>query len=208
MEDMHRALHWAAEKCQLSIVELILQRPGVDVNVKLQGDTALFVACKSSHLQTIEVLIRGGADPNIFCESINEGKSRRSSRASLPKQKSSSACERGYTALHALCKRKVRGKEASSLAAQSVKVLLQAVSQYLDAQGIFKRPRSIPGAEDQLIDKVRMIYNRLIIVEKVYIEVDKLHSESKAPLSGTQWQEIISLHRRLLNKHHDFLLAS
>lgn len=126
VEDMHRALHWAAEKGRSSIVELILQQPGVDVDVKLQGDTALFVACKSSHLKTIEVLIKGGADPNIICESINEGRSRRSSRASLPKEKSSSACERGYTALHALCKNKVWGKEASSQAAQSVKVLLQA----------------------------------------------------------------------------------
>ncbi|KAJ5355479.1 uncharacterized protein N7496_012691 [Penicillium cataractarum] len=126
VEDMHRALYWAAEKGRSSIVELILQQPGVDVNVKLQGETALFVACKSSHLKTIEALIKSGADPNIICESINEDRSRRSSRASSPKEKSSSACERGYMALHALCKNKVWGKQASSQAAQSVKVLLQA----------------------------------------------------------------------------------
>ncbi|KAJ5633076.1 hypothetical protein N7490_009415 [Penicillium lividum] len=129
VEDIHRALHWAAEKGRSSIVELMLQQPGIDVNAKVQGDTALFLACKSADSKTIKALIKAGAEPNVFCENLNvDGRGRprsRSSTVDLPKETSCSN-ERGYTALHALCKNSVYGEQASRQAAECVKALLQA----------------------------------------------------------------------------------
>lgn len=125
VEDLHRALHWAAEKGRPSIVDLILQQPGVDVNAKLQGHTALFAACQSADLETIEVLIKAGADPNVFCENGAEDRRGRprslSSTAGLRKETSDSKAERGCTALHALC-----GMSGLSQPAECVKALLTA----------------------------------------------------------------------------------
>ncbi|KAJ5771991.1 hypothetical protein N7520_002520 [Penicillium odoratum] len=131
VEDIHRALHWAAEKGRSSIVELILQQPGVNVNARVQGSTALFLACKCADLKTIKALIKAGAEPNMFCETL-ETHIRgipiyRSSTADLPKRTSCSN-ERGYTALHALCTNSVYGEQASSQAAECVKALFKAGS--------------------------------------------------------------------------------
>ncbi|KAJ5432500.1 uncharacterized protein N7458_011656 [Penicillium daleae] len=126
VEDMHRALHWAAEKGRSSIVELILQQPEVDVNSKLQGGTALFVACKSADHKTIEVLIKAGADPKVLCETFEAVRGGgHASLSSVPKE---APCSngRGYTALHALCRNSVYGAQASSQAAECVKALYQA----------------------------------------------------------------------------------
>jgi hypothetical protein len=83
-----------------------------------------------------------------------------------------------------------------------------AVPQYLDALGIFKRPRKNPVTEEQVINKAKAIYAALVVVEKACIHVDKLNTEFEAQLSDTQWKALISLHRTLLYVHYDFLLAS
>ncbi|KAJ5674215.1 hypothetical protein N7462_009654 [Penicillium macrosclerotiorum] len=129
VEDIHRALHWAAEKGRSSIVELILQQPGIDVNAKVQGNTALLLACKTGNVDTIQALIKAGADPTVFCETVKEDQGGRlnpyPTTANLRKQTSSSD-DRGYTALHALCKIPVYGDKARSKASECVKALLQA----------------------------------------------------------------------------------
>ncbi|KAJ5665566.1 DNA/RNA-binding domain E.t1.c1-type [Penicillium maclennaniae] len=60
---------------------------------------------------------------------------------------------------------------------------------------MFRQPETNPITEEQLIN------------EKC-IEIDRQQTESKAELSGPQWQALISLHRTLLYEHHDFFLAS
>ncbi|KAJ5461631.1 DNA/RNA-binding domainE.t1.c1-type [Penicillium daleae] len=81
-------------------------------------------------------------------------------------------------------------------------------SQYSDTPPMFRQPQTNPITEEQLINEVRMIYSGLVMVERKCIEVDKEQTESKAQLSDTQWQAMISLHRTLLYEHHDFFLAS
>jgi hypothetical protein len=73
---------------------------------------------------------------------------------------------------------------------------------------MFRQPETNPITEEQLINEVRGIYAGLVMVEKKCIEIDKQQTESKAELSGSQWQALISLHRTLLYEHHDFFLAS
>jgi ankyrin repeat protein len=129
VEDLYRALHWAAERGRASIVDLILKQPGVDVNAKLQGDTALFAACKSGDLKTIEILIKAGADPNVFCANATgdrQGSSDLSPTSGQRKETPDSKAKRGYTALHALCENPGRWDRQSSQPAECVMALLKA----------------------------------------------------------------------------------
>lgn len=130
VEDLYKALHWAAEKGRASIVDLILQQPGVDVNAKLQGDTALFAACKSADLKTIEILIKAGADPTLFCANApgDSGYTPRglSFTSFLPKEKADSKAGCGYTALHALCNNPGHLDGAPSQRAECMIALLKA----------------------------------------------------------------------------------
>lgn len=63
---IQRALVWSAEKGRSKLVKSILQHPGVDVNAKVRGDTALYLACQSQDRDTIFALIDAGADPTIL----------------------------------------------------------------------------------------------------------------------------------------------
>ncbi|KAJ5672632.1 DNA/RNA-binding domain E.t1.c1-type [Penicillium longicatenatum] len=75
-------------------------------------------------------------------------------------------------------------------------------------QGMFRQPETNPITQDQLINEVRHIYHGLAMVENKCIDIDKQQSESKADLSESQWQALMSVHRTLLYEHHDFFLAS
>lgn len=67
IDTVHSALGWSAEKSKAKVVARILQHPGVDVNAKVRGDTALYRACSAPDVATITALIRAGADPGIMC---------------------------------------------------------------------------------------------------------------------------------------------
>jgi hypothetical protein len=73
---------------------------------------------------------------------------------------------------------------------------------------MFRQPETHPITEEQLINEVRGIYTGLVMVERKCIEIDRQQAESKAELSKTQWQVLVSVHRTLLYEHHDFFLAS
>ncbi|KAJ5495164.1 hypothetical protein N7539_000280 [Penicillium diatomitis] len=77
-----------------------------------------------------------------------------------------------------------------------------------DEVDIFKQPETNTITGNQLVAEVRTIYTGLVMVEKKCCQVDKQQSEVDSELTATQWQAIISLHRTLLNEHHDFFLAS
>jgi len=69
IDTIHRALLWSAEEGHSRLVRRILQHPGVDINAKVRGDTALYVACsRGCSRDTIVTLIEAGADPKIFCD--------------------------------------------------------------------------------------------------------------------------------------------
>ena len=116
-EICHQALSWAAESCRATIVNMILHQHGVDVNAKYRGDTALFKACKTGDFQTIDVLLKAGADPNIFCANARNEFARISARffdrEIYPRQE-----PRGFTALHTLCQ--------SSAPPECAEILLKA----------------------------------------------------------------------------------
>lgn len=73
---------------------------------------------------------------------------------------------------------------------------------------MLKQPMTNAITEEALINEVRGIYAGLVMVEKKCIEVDKQQMDTRAELSTSQWQALISLHRTLLYEHHDFFLAS
>lgn len=100
VETCHKALNWAAGGGHANLVSRILQHPGVDINAKVRGDTALFCACKARDNPTIEVLLCGGANPNIIC---SYSRDEFASMVGLRLLKNRIGEPRGYTALHALC---------------------------------------------------------------------------------------------------------
>ncbi|KAJ9134152.1 hypothetical protein NKR23_g10322 [Pleurostoma richardsiae] len=72
------------------------------------------------------------------------------------------------------------------------------------------QPETRPISQEQLVAEVKGIYAGLVMVENKCIEVDNAQTSlNEAPprLNNGQWQALIALHRTLLNKHHDFVLA-
>ncbi|KAI7975027.1 hypothetical protein EIK77_000546, partial [Talaromyces pinophilus] len=90
-------------------------------------------------------------------------------------------------------------------ASPPVAVTYQSVDQ---ASGIFLQPETYPITEDQLVNEVRGIYTGLLVVEKKCIELVKEQNGNPGELTLLQWKALTELHRSLLHKHFDFLLAS
>jgi hypothetical protein len=68
-----------------------------------------------------------------------------------------------------------------------------------------------PIWQEKLTTEINAIYAGLVMVEKRCIEVvsdQASKSDGGRGLNAKQWQALIALHKRLLNKHHDFFLAS
>ncbi|QYS95163.1 Ankyrin repeat protein [Trichoderma simmonsii] len=65
---VYNALHLAAECGQDKVVECILRHPGIEVDAFISHHTALYYACEAVNPQTIEVLLKAGANPNVLLE--------------------------------------------------------------------------------------------------------------------------------------------
>ncbi|GAM41921.1 hypothetical protein TCE0_042f15429 [Talaromyces pinophilus] len=103
-EQMLRGLFWLTESGHAVCVEMILQRTGLDVNSKYLGETPLFKACRNGHMDTIDVLLKAGADPNVLCNyPVDQFGNMHSPILRRPKDPNQTEQPRGYTALHALC---------------------------------------------------------------------------------------------------------
>jgi ankyrin repeat protein len=136
LDVVHQALQWSAYKGRSKLVRHILQHPGVQVNTKVRGDTALVAACRSGNRDTIVTLIEAGADPTILCENWGpEFGGIGSSRKELWIEEmyvckgpgfspSYPSCkDRGFTALHALCEG-FRGRSGKDLNAEEWRELV------------------------------------------------------------------------------------
>ncbi|SPO06411.1 uncharacterized protein DNG_09100 [Cephalotrichum gorgonifer] len=66
---IQQALIWASRSGHAKVVARILQYPGLNVNEKIRGDTALFKACQGDDAETVRILLQAGADPHIECKS-------------------------------------------------------------------------------------------------------------------------------------------
>ncbi|KAJ5094572.1 hypothetical protein N7456_010433 [Penicillium angulare] len=116
-ETHHLALSWAAEAGQAKIVQFILQNSSVDVNAKVRGDTPLLSAVESGDQETIETLLRAGADPNT----LSDHSPVEDSITMLEQAK------RGYTPLHSACLGNgVRKHRRSPPSPECVTALLEA----------------------------------------------------------------------------------
>lgn len=60
-------LNWAAQAGKPELVNMFLEQPGIDINAHVRKETALYAACGRCHPPTIEMLLKAGADPSIFC---------------------------------------------------------------------------------------------------------------------------------------------
>lgn len=95
-------------------------------------------------------------------------------------------------------------KKLCVLAAQTIAV--QALN--CQQKSIFKHSETREISQEQLVAEVKGIYAELVTVESRCIDVDSAQMDSGSKLNNEQWQLLIALHRLLLHKHHDFLLAS
>ncbi|KAJ5704801.1 hypothetical protein N7536_000490 [Penicillium majusculum] len=97
LEAMHRCLAWAARTGQARVVKQLLSQPGVEVDTMVRGSTALFKACLSRDLNTVEALLGAGDDPEI----LNELWAEQFGSATTSKKPNGSHAQ--FTCLHALC---------------------------------------------------------------------------------------------------------
>ncbi|KAL7944948.1 ankyrin repeat-containing domain protein [Trichoderma barbatum] len=99
---VYQALHLAAESGQAKVVECILMHPGIDADAFISDHTALYSACSSADPQTIEVLLKAGANPNVLVEpEFYQRLSRIHGAKDLGSNQPDS--QRMLTALHVLC---------------------------------------------------------------------------------------------------------
>lgn len=66
IKQVQLALHWAAKYRRPKMLELLVRHPGLNINAKVRGATALFIACFSHDLESIEILLSAGADVLIL----------------------------------------------------------------------------------------------------------------------------------------------
>jgi hypothetical protein len=72
---------------------------------------------------------------------------------------------------------------------------------------MFMQPDSRPISFEQLAKEVKSIYAGLTMVESKTINLDR-SKQGQTDLKPEVWKAMISVHRALLNEHHDFFLAS
>jgi ankyrin repeat protein len=61
------ALHWAATKSDLKIVQMLLQSgANVKATTRINAQTPLFMACKSGNAPTVEALLKASSDANAL----------------------------------------------------------------------------------------------------------------------------------------------
>lgn len=95
-KDLNRALYWASRAGHVSMVDLLLTVPGIEVDAPgPDGEKALFAAAYGLHEEIIKLLLKSGANPNST--SVNRlrrrcGRNLRRTRAHV-----------GSTPLHAIC---------------------------------------------------------------------------------------------------------
>ncbi|CAI6029865.1 unnamed protein product [Clonostachys chloroleuca] len=97
-ETVSRALAWAAHGGHPACVRMILSHELVDVNVRVRGDTPLFIAGERGDVHSMILLLQAGADPSI------RSRGRYSSMYYDESEENEEADPvTGLTPLHALC---------------------------------------------------------------------------------------------------------
>ncbi|KAJ4327890.1 hypothetical protein N0V84_001701 [Fusarium piperis] len=140
IEIVHRALAWAAGYGRWKVVARILQVPGVDVNNTLDGTTPLFEACAwPQDLQTIRILIQGGADPNVKC--IGAGADY---TESLSVSETSDAPTPMFNCLHQICRWTADSKD-DYLTKEDDPEILSALFSLLVEAGVDVHQRTATG---------------------------------------------------------------
>jgi ankyrin repeat protein len=105
---VQRALAWSARNKRSKLVKRILLHPGIDVNAKVRGDTALYLACLTADRETILPILEAGGDPTILCGNYGDEFGGVGSMRYIPFGEVKDETK-GHTALYALASSGRRG---------------------------------------------------------------------------------------------------
>ena len=93
---------------------------------------------------------------------------------------------------------------------------LETTSEVTSGLDLVLLPETRPISHEQLLVEVKGIHAGLIRLETQCIEIEEMHLVSRAGYGSSEdfrhgcihWNTLVALHKRLLDEHHDFFLAS
>jgi ankyrin repeat protein len=184
---VHRALAWSAKHGRSKLVERLLKCPGIDVNAKVRGDTALYLACKTADQAFIATLLEAGADPTILCEPLgDEFRGVGSAYRYYPDQIKDET--RGYTALHALCYIGHRGHMSTEKVDPNV---LQKLFSLLLQKGANIHQRTMGGSTALHYAVSSTVLTRLLL--RAGADANSLDDRGRVPLHEVRSPEMVEL---------------
>jgi ankyrin repeat protein len=142
IDTVHRALAWSAAHGRSKLVKRILEHPDVDVNAKVRGDTALYLACDAVDRDSIVSLLEAEADPTIICSNARDEFSGIGSSFYGHLGISQQDITRGFTAMYAFCNLGRRGPRREKLPPE----MIQEVFDLLIAKGASINQRTGDGS--------------------------------------------------------------
>uniref|UniRef100_A0A8H7NIH4 NACHT domain-containing protein n=1 Tax=Bionectria ochroleuca TaxID=29856 RepID=A0A8H7NIH4_BIOOC len=204
IETAHRALAWAAGVAKSKVVARILQHPGIDVNTKIRGDTALYLACGTADVETIRCLLEAGADPRV--QSLDSGDEFDSDSIYVPLEEEKQNPNR-KNCLHRLCGSGNRGYMNDTRNAEDLQTIFSllinagANINYRDPSGrtplhdavsspVLTRLLLQAGADANAIDDsgvapihlVQSIDPMVVLIEEGHADINLAQKDGKTPL--------------------------
>lgn len=178
---VYNALHLAAGCGQDKVVECILRHPGIEVDSFISHHTALYYACSAVSPQTIEVLLKAGANPNVLIEpkfyqdlSIIHG----------AKGLDPNGSERMLTALHVLSSSAAGNNRPSVDIIQKCFELVQEVGVDLEVPDLEGKTALHSLFSGQAFLSSESVFAMLRLLVKAGADVNRMCDKGDTPLHG------------------------